>query len=58
MNFIRLIIRDFQHYRKAFLAILAGTLVSTAVLTGALMLGDSVKFSLERLTDVRLGKIR
>lgn len=58
MNFTRLIIRDFEHYRKAFLAVLAGTLVSTAVLTGALMLGDSVKFSLQRLTNIRLGNIR
>jgi ABC-type lipoprotein release transport system permease subunit len=58
MNFGKLIISDFGHYRKAFLAILAGTLVSTAILTGALMLGDSVKFSLERLTNIRLGKIR
>ena len=58
MSFVRLIISDFRYYRKAFLAVLAGTLVSTAVLTGALMLGDSVKFSLERLTNIRLGRIR
>ena len=58
MNFTRLITRDFLHYRKAFLAILAGMLVSTAVLTGALMLGDSVDFSLRHFANVRLGKIK
>jgi len=58
MNFSRLITRDFLHYRKAFLAILAGTAVSTAVLTGALMLGDSVNFSLRHFAGARLGNIR
>ncbi|MCX6287157.1 MAG: ABC transporter permease [Bacteroidetes bacterium] len=58
MNFTRLILLDFRYYRKVFLAILAGTLVSTAVLTGALILGDSVKYSLQHISSVRLGKIR
>ncbi|MCX6283662.1 MAG: FtsX-like permease family protein [Bacteroidetes bacterium] len=58
MNFTRLVIRDFFYYRKAFLAILCGAIISSAVLTGALVLGDSVKYSLERLAADRLGKIR
>ncbi len=58
MNFVRLILRDFRHYRKAFLAITLGTIISSAVLTGALILGDSVRYSLEHITNVRLGKIR
>jgi ABC-type antimicrobial peptide transport system permease subunit len=36
----------------------AGTLVATAVLTGALIIGDSVRYSLQRLTERRLGSIR
>ena len=35
-----------------------GTLISTAVLTGALIMGDSVKFSLKHLVDIRLGNTR
>lgn len=35
---------------------MAGTIISTAVLTGALVVGDSVRYSLEQLTDTRLGK--
>jgi len=58
MNFTRLITRDFLHYRKAFLSILAGTTISTAVLTGALMLGDSVNFSLRHFAAARLGNIK
>ena len=37
---------------------LAGAVISTAVLTGALVVGDSVKYSLQKLTDARLGRIR
>ncbi|MCX6280531.1 MAG: FtsX-like permease family protein [Bacteroidetes bacterium] len=58
MNQVLLIKRDFIHYKKAFLAVFAGALISTAVLTGALILGDSVNYSLRHLTAKRLGKIR
>ena len=58
MNFTRFILRDFRYYRSAFLAIFAATVVCSAVLTGALILGDSVKFSLQHLTETRLGRIR
>ena len=58
MSLYRFILRDLYHYRKAFLAMLFGTILSTAVLTGALILGDSVRYSLKNLTEERLGKIR
>jgi len=58
MSLLSLILRNLKYYRKAYLAILAGTLISTAVLTGALVVGDSVRFSLGQLTDIRLGKTR
>ena len=58
MTLITLILRNLRYYRKSYLAILAGTVISTAVLTGALVVGDSVRFSLEQLTDIRLGKTR
>ena len=56
MNLIRLILRNLRYYRKPYLAVVAGVAISTAVLTGALIVGDSVRFSLERLTRIRLGK--
>ena len=54
----RLIFRNLWFYRKPYLAVLAGATISIAVLTGALAVGDSVSYSLQKLTDVRLGKTR
>jgi ABC-type antimicrobial peptide transport system permease subunit len=56
MSLFSLIRSNLKFYRKSYLAILAGTVISTAVLTGALVVGDSVRFSLGHLTDIRLGK--
>jgi len=53
-----LIYRNLRFYRRPYLAILVGVMVSTAVLTGALLVGDSVRGSLERLTNLRLGSTR
>ena len=58
MKISRLIFRDLWFYRKPYLAVLAGATISIAILTGALTVGDSVRFSLQKLTDARLGKTR
>lgn len=58
MTILRYIIRSLWFYRKQHLALFAGTVISTAVLTGALIVGDSVKYSLLNLVDVRLGEAR
>jgi putative ABC transport system permease protein len=58
MNIFKLIIRSLFFYRKQQLAVLAGTILSTAVLTGALIIGDSVKGSLRQMVDLRLGKTK
>ncbi len=58
MTFVTIILRNLRYYRKQYFAILAGTVISTAVLTGALVVGDSVRYSLGHLTDIRLGKTR
>ena len=57
MSLTRLLIRNLQYYRKSWLSILAGTVLSTAVLTGALIVGDSVRYSLGRQAVTRLGTI-
>jgi len=54
----KLIYRSLWYYRRSALSILAGVTVATAVLTGALATGDSVRDSLRRITDQRLGKTR
>ncbi|NOU58549.1 ABC transporter permease [Marinifilum caeruleilacunae] len=57
MNKTKYILKSLWHFRKQHLAVLLGTIVSTAVLTGALIVGDSVRNSLHELVGLRLGKI-
>ncbi len=52
-----LFIRSIFFYRRTNLAVLLGAAVSTAVLVGALLIGDSVRFSLQRMAASRLGRV-
>ncbi len=52
---IKLIIKSFLYYFKANLLVALGVAICTAVLTGALVIGDSVRYSLEQSTFYRLG---
>src|SRR3954464_5917560 len=56
-NFSRfgLLLRNVRYFRAANVAVVAGMAVATAVLTGALMVGDSVRGSLRELAEARLG---
>ncbi len=53
----QLLRRNLRHFRAANLAVAAGVAVATAVLTGALMVGDSVRGSLRALVVGRLGRV-
>jgi ABC-type antimicrobial peptide transport system permease subunit len=57
MNAWRFILASLRHYRRIHLAVALGVAVATAVLTGALLVGDSVRGSLRDLTLQRLGRI-
>lgn len=57
MNKFRLILRNLLYFRAANLAVALGMAVATAVLTGALMVGDSVRGSLRALAVQRLGPV-
>jgi ABC-type antimicrobial peptide transport system permease subunit len=57
MTRFKLLLRNLRHFRLANLAVVAGMVVATAVLTGALMVGDSVRASLADLALQRLGPI-
>jgi putative ABC transport system permease protein len=50
-----LIGRGFWHYRRTHAGVILGVAVATAVLTGALMVGDAVRSSLLKRVDLRLG---
>lgn len=51
------VLRSLSYRWRMSLAVAAGSAVATAVLTGALVVGDSLSGSLERLSEERLGSI-
>ncbi len=55
MSLYKLILKSAWHYRKLNLTIILGIALSTAILVGALIIGDSVKYSLQQITVQRLG---
>jgi len=57
MTPLRYIFASLYHHRRVQLAVAAGVVVATAVITGALVVGDSVRGSLRVLTLERLGRI-
>jgi putative ABC transport system permease protein len=56
MSRLKLIIRSLVFYRRTHLGVVLGSLISTGILVGALVVGDSVRHSLQQLTFARLGK--
>jgi len=57
MTSLRYLLVSLWHYRRVHLAVAAGVAVATAVMTGALLVGDSVRGSLRDLVLERLGRI-
>ncbi len=57
MSFWRLVLTSLLHYRRLNAAVAMGAAAATAVLTGALLVGDSVRGSLTAITFDRLGRI-
>ncbi|MEX2168833.1 MAG: ABC transporter permease [Pirellulales bacterium] len=57
MSPLRYITASLWHHRRAHLAVALGVAVATAVFTGALVIGDSLRGSLRDLTLQRLGQI-
>lgn len=57
MSFWTLVYRSLLFYRRTHFAVALGVAAATAVLTGALVVGSSVRGSLRALTLERLGRI-
>ena len=55
MTFSRLLLRNLLYHRRGNFAVLLGVALGTAVLTGALLVGDSLQGSLRELMLDRLG---
>jgi len=57
MSILKLSIKSFIHYFSKNLTIAFGVAISTAVITGGLIVGDSVNHSLRQTVHYRLGNI-
>src|SRR5437762_3979046 len=55
LTFPKLLLRNLAYHWRGNLAVLLGVALGTAVLTGALLVGDSLRGSLRALTLGRLG---
>jgi putative ABC transport system permease protein len=56
MNTLTLVRRSLAYYRRGHLWVVLGCAVSTAILVGALVVGDSVRHSLRQIVFDRLGR--
>lgn len=52
-----LVYRSLRYFWRTHLGVLGGTILASAVLTGALLVGDSVDYSLRSFAMMRLGNI-
>ena len=57
MTTFSFILSSARHYAKAHLGLLFGVFLASAILSGSLLVGDSVKASLRRVAELRLGKV-
>jgi len=57
MKHISLIFRTLWHYRRQSLTVALGMAIGMAVITGALVTGDSVSSGLRGLVGIRLGDV-
>ena len=55
MNLRQFLFRSLFFYRRTHLWVVLGTMISTAILVGALVIGDSVRHSLQKIVFDRLG---
>ncbi len=55
MNFFRLLLRNLRYHWRGNFAVFLGVALGTAVLTGALLVGDSLRGSLQELALDQLG---
>ena len=58
MSLASFILQSLKHYWKGHLGLLLGVSLATAILSGSLVVGDSVRASLKRVAELRLGKVR
>lgn len=55
MNRLSYLLSSLRHYRRSHLGVLVGAAVASAVLVGGLCVGDSVRYTLARRAQARIG---
>ncbi len=50
------ILRSLYHYRRAHIWVVLGIMLATAILVGSLLVGDSIRYSLDQIVENRLGR--
>lgn len=58
MTRLRMVLRGFVHHRRMHAAVAAGVAIATAVLTGALLVGASVRQTLSDQARARIGQVQ
>ena len=56
-SLFRCAVRGIWYYRRINLVVMLAVAISTAVIAGSLIVGDSVRYSLRQMTEKRLGQI-
>ena len=57
MTLFQFILSSARHYWRAHLGLLFGAFLASAILCGSLLVGDSVRASLRRVAELRLGQV-
>ncbi len=58
MSLFSFILASARHYWRGHLGLLLGAFLASAILSGSLLVGDSVRASLRRVAEFRLGKVQ
>lgn len=58
MSLFSFILASARHYWRGHLGLLLGAFLASAILSGSLLVGDSVRASLRRVAELRLGQVR
>ncbi|WP_395752838.1 FtsX-like permease family protein [Prosthecobacter sp.] len=57
MKLSEYVLQSARHYWRGHLGLLFGTFLAATILTGSMLVGDSVRASLQRVAALRLGKV-
>ncbi len=57
MSILKLVVRNLIFHRRGHRGLALGVVLTCAIVTGALLVGDSVRYSLRRISEERIGTV-